>query len=152
MIRSQIILLVEDNRDDVDLTIRAFSKSKTTSEIVVTRDGEEALEYLFATGRYANPEIAALPDVVLLDLNLPKMDGFHVLRQLRAHERTKRLPVVILTSSRDNQDLIRSYDCGANSFVCKPVDFQQFREVAIQISQYWLEVNQVPSMSHMEAP
>jgi two-component system response regulator len=142
--RSQIILLVEDNSDDVELTLRAFQRSNVRNEIVVVRDGAEALEYLFGTGAHAGRDIAQVPEVVLLDLNLPKIDGLEVLRRLRADERTRRLPVVVLTSSKEERDVLRSYDLGANSFVRKPVDFAQFLEAAQQLGLYWLVVNEPP--------
>jgi len=142
MIRSRIILLVEDNPDDVELTLRAFQKIKVVNEIVVARDGEEALDYLFATGSHAGRDPAVLPEVVLLDLKLPKVDGLDVLRRMRADERTRRLPVVILTSSNEESDVLRSYDLGANSFVQKPVDFAEFLEAARHLGLYWLMLNQ----------
>lgn len=144
MIRSRIILLVEDNPDDVELTLRAFERSKLMNEIVVARDGGEALEYLFATGTHAGRDLSVMPEVVLLDLNLPKIDGLEVLRRLRGDDRTRRLPVVVLTSSNEEQDVLRSYDLGANSFVRKPVDFAQFLEAAQQLGLYWLVVNEPP--------
>jgi len=143
MIRSRIILLVEDNPDDADLTLAAFEESKTLNEIVIARDGEEALEYLFATGSFAERDRKLMPEVVLLDLKLPKVDGLEVLRRVRADERTRRLPVVVLTSSNEERDIIRSYDLGANSFVQKPVDFGQFMEAARQLGLYWLVLNQL---------
>ena len=143
MIRSHIILLVEDNPDDADLTLAAFQESKTLNEIVVARDGEEALDYLFATGSFAERDPKLMPQVVLLDLKLPKLDGLEVLRRVRADERTRRLPVVVLTSSNEERDIIRSYDLGANSFVQKPVDFGQFMEAARQLGLYWLVLNQL---------
>ncbi len=142
MSRSHMILLVEDCADDVDLTLRAFEKSTVVSEIVVVRDGEEALDYLFRTGSHAAPVARAQPEVVLLDLKLPKVDGLEVLRRMRSDERTRRLPVVVLTSSNEECDILRSYDLGANSFVRKPVDFAQFREAARQLGLYWLVVNE----------
>lgn len=141
MIRSRIILLVEDNPDDADLTLAAFQESKTLNEIVVARDGEEALEYLFATGSFAERDPQLMPEVVLLDLKLPKVEGLEVLRRVRADERTRRLPVVVLTSSNEESDIIRSYDLGANSFVQKPVDFSQFVEAARHLGLYWLVIN-----------
>ncbi len=146
MTRRQLILLVEDNPDDIELTIRAFAKSKIANQLVVTRDGEEALEYLFASGRYANRDAGAMPEVVLLDLKLPKLDGLDVLRRLRADERTRRLPVVILTSSNEEQDIVRGYNLGANSFVRKPVDFARFATAAQQLGLYWLVLNEAPPM------
>ena len=144
MIRSRLILLVEDNPDDADLTLRAFEESKTFSEIVVAPDGEQALDYLFATGSYKDRDPKVMPDVVLLDLNLPKVDGLGVLRRVRADSRTRRLPVVVLTSSNEERDIIRSYDLGANSFVQKPVDFAQFLNAARQLGLYWLGLNMAP--------
>lgn len=144
MTRNGIILLVEDNPDDVELTLRAFERSKIVNRIVVVRDGEEALEYLFATGAYAGRSPDLAPEVVLLDLKLPKVDGLEVLQRMRADVRTRRLPVVVLTSSNEERDRIRSYDFGANSFVRKPVDFAQFIEAAQQLGLYWLMLN-VPS-------
>src|SRR6185503_12211121 len=126
MTRSRIILLVEDNADDIELTLRAFEKSNIVNDIVVAKDGEEALDYLFATGSYADRDPRGLPEVILLHLKLPKIDGLDVLRRIRTDERTRRLPVVILTSSTEEQDVLSSYDLGANSFVQKPVDFGEF--------------------------
>jgi two-component system response regulator len=131
----QVILLVEDNPDDVELTRRAFEKSKMLNEIVVASTGQEALDYL-STG--------VAPSVVLLDLNLPKIDGLEVLRRIRSNERTKRLPVVILTTSTEEKDLISGYDLGANSYVRKPVDFAQFVEAVRQLELYWLVLNERP--------
>src|SRR6266568_3883733 len=142
MTRSRIILLVEDSADDVELARRAFGKSNVANTIVVARDGAEALEYLFATGAHAGRDAGILPDVVLLDLKLPRIDGLEVLGRMRANERTRRIPVVILTSSNEAQDVIRGYDLGANSFVRKPVDFAQFFDLAPQLGLYWLVVNE----------
>jgi two-component system response regulator len=136
-----VILLVEDNVDDVDLTKRAFARANVANEIVVVTDGEEALEYLFATKRYADRRPEDLPQVVLLDLKLPKVDGHEVLRAIRTNDATRRLPVVVLTSSNEERDIIASYDLGANSFVRKPVDFAQFLEAARQLGLYWLVLN-----------
>lgn len=152
MTRSQLILLVEDNPDDVALTVRAFAKSNIANELVVTTDGEEALEYLFATGRHASRDASVMPEVVLLDLKLPKLDGLEVLRRLRADERTRRLPVVILTSSNEEQDMVRGYDLGANSYVRKPVDFGQFVTAARQLGLYWLVLNEAPPPAPGGAP
>lgn len=146
MRRSRLILLVEDNPDDVLLTLRAFERSQVRTEIVVTQDGEEALDFLFATGRYAQRDVLVMPDVVLLDLKLPKIEGLEVLQRLRADERTRRLPVVILTSSSEERDVISTYDLGANSYVRKPVDFEQFTVAARQIGLYWLDVNEAPPL------
>ena len=144
MIRSRLILLVEDNPDDAELTLRAFQHSKTVSQIVVARDGEQALDYLFAAAPDLNRDPKVLPDVVLLDLNLPKVDGLGVLQRMRSDSRTRRLPVVVLTSSKEEKDIIRSYDLGANSFVQKPVDFVQFLNAAKQLGLYWLGLNEPP--------
>ena len=137
------ILLVEDNPDDVELTMRAFRKSNIVNEIVVARDGVEALDYLFSTGTHAGRE-PTLPHVVLLDLKMPRVDGLHVLERIRAHPRTKLLPVVILTSSIEEQDLLNTYSRGANSYIRKPVDFQEFVEAVRQLGLYWLLLNQPP--------
>jgi CheY-like chemotaxis protein len=147
MNRSGIILLVEDSEDDVELTLRAFEKSKVVNDIVVVRDGEEALDYLFLRGAHAGRDPNVPPQVVLLDLKLPKVDGLSVLRQLRGHESTRRLPVVVLTSSKEEKDLITSYDLGVNSFVRKPVDFDQFIEAARHLGLYWLVLNEPPPRS-----
>lgn len=144
MNRSKIILLVEDNSDDVELTLRAFRKSKVLNEIVVVRDGVEALDYLFGTGTHAGRDQKAMPEVILLDLKLPKLGGLGVLRRLRAEERTRRIPVVVLTSSSEERDILSSYDLGANSFVRKPVDFAQFVLAAQQLGLYWLVMNEPP--------
>jgi len=138
------ILLVEDNPDDEALTLRAFKKHNITNEVVVARDGAEALEYLFGSGRYAGRDTQVTPQLILLDLKLPKVDGLEVLRQLRADDRTRLLPVVVLTSSTEERDLVESYRLGANSYVRKPVDFTQFVEAARQLGLYWLLMNQPP--------
>jgi two-component system response regulator len=138
------ILLVEDNPDDVALTLRAFQKNKVANRIVVATDGVEALDYLFGTGRHAGRDLGDMPALVLLDLKLPKIDGLEVLRRLRADERTKLLPVVILTSSKEEQDLVNGYALGANSYVRKPVDFNQFMEAARHLGLYWLVLNEAP--------
>lgn len=140
-----IILLVEDNPDDEALTLRAFTKSNLKNEVIVARDGVEALDFLFATGAYADRDINLLPQLILLDLKLPKIEGLEVLRQIRADERTKLLPVVILTSSKEQEDLIRSYSLGANSYIRKPVDFTQFVEAVQQLGLYWLVLNELPN-------
>jgi CheY-like chemotaxis protein len=141
---SKTILLVEDNADDEALTFRALMKNNIANNLVVARDGAEALDYLFGTGQYAGRDVKLGPQVVLLDLNLPKISGLEVLRQLRANERTKHLPVVILTSSNEEQDRLRGYDNGANSYVRKPVDFNQFIESVRQLGLYWLILNEQP--------
>jgi two-component system response regulator len=142
--RSRVILLVEDNPDDVVLTLQAFEKSPLVRDVVVAPDGEQALDYLFATGAHADRDPTIMPEVVLLDLKLPGIDGIETLRRLRADPRTRRLPVVILSSSRDEADLISTYDLGANSFVRKPVDFEHFITAARQLGVYWLELNESP--------
>jgi len=144
MIRSRLILLVEDNPDDAELTLRAFEESQTRSQIIVAPDGEQALDYLFAAGSYLGRDPKVMPDVVLLDLNLPKVDGLGVLHRMRSDGRTRRLPVVVLTSSNEESDIIRSYDLGANSFVQKPVDFTRFLNAARQLGLYWLGLNEPP--------
>jgi two-component system response regulator len=141
---SKTILLVEDNTDDEALTFRALMKNNISNQLVVARDGAEALDYLFATGKYSGRDVTLGPQVVLLDLNLPKVSGLEVLRQLRADERTKLLPVVILTSSNEDQDRLQGYDSGANSYVRKPVDFNQFVECVRQLGLYWLILNEQP--------
>jgi two-component system, response regulator len=141
---NKVILLVEDNADDEKLTLRALHKNKISNEVVVARDGMEALEYLLGNETQAGSNLNPLPQVVLLDLKLPKLDGLEVLRRLRADERTKLLPVVILTSSNEEQDRISGYSLGANSYVRKPVDFNQFLEAARQLGLYWLVLNEPP--------
>jgi two-component system response regulator len=138
------ILLVEDNPDDVELTLRAFRKSNIANQIVVARDGVEALDYLFATGPHTAREHLPLPQVVLLDLKLPRVGGLQVLEKIRASPKTKMLPVVILTSSVEQQDLVSGYSLGANSYIRKPVDFQEFVEAVRQLGLYWLLLNQQP--------
>ena len=140
----KVILLVEDNPDDEALTHRALKKNNIGNEVVVARDGAEALDYLFGTGVYEGRDLSTMPQVVLLDLKLPKIDGLDVLRRLRADERTKILPVVVLTSSREQQDLVDSYGYGANSYIRKPVDFAQFIEAVRQLGLYWLVLNETP--------
>ena len=142
------ILLVEDNPDDVELTLRALKKNNIANDVVVARDGEEALEYLTATGKYAGRSASDLPQVVLLDLKLPKVGGLEVLRAMRADPRTRMLPVVVLTSSTEEPDIITSYQLGANSYIRKPVDFNQFQEAVRQLGLYWLVLNQAPPTNH----
>ena len=142
----RVILLVEDNPDDEALTLRALKKSNIMNPVVVVRDGAEAIDYLFARGAYEGRE-AGIPEVVLLDLKLPKVDGLEVLRQLRIDERTRLMPVVVLTSSVEEQDLMRGYTLGANSYVRKPVDFNQFVEAVRQLGLYWLVLNQRPPVA-----
>jgi two-component system response regulator len=136
------ILLVEDNADDELLTRRAFKKNNIVNEVVVARDGVEALDYLFGTGAYAGREVSDLPQLMLLDLNLPRIGGLDVLRRIRADERTKLLSVVVLTSSKEEEDILRSYSLGANSFVRKPVEFQAFTEAVRTLGLYWLILNE----------
>lgn len=136
------ILLIEDSADDEALTLRAFNKNNIQNPIIVVRDGRQALDYLFAVGAYAGRDARELPQVVLLDLKLPKVDGLEVLRRIRGDERTKLLPVVILTSSREEQDVINGYRLGANSYVRKPVNFDEFVEAARQLGLYWLLLNE----------
>jgi CheY-like chemotaxis protein len=140
----KIILLVEDNADDEALTLRALKKNNIRNEVVIARNGVEALDYLFATGAYAGRDVSVMPTLILLDLKLPKMDGLEVLRRIRAQERTKLLSVVILTSSKEEQDLISSYSLGANSYIRKPVDFAQFTEAIRELGLYWLVLNEPP--------
>ena len=138
----RVILLVEDSSSDEELTLRALKKNNIVNRVVVTRDGAEALDYLFAQGTHSSRNPDEVPQVVLLDLNLPKISGLEVLRRIRADERTKLLPVVILTSSQEDKDLVGGYASGANSYVVKPVDFTQFAEAVRQLGMYWLVVNQ----------
>jgi two-component system, response regulator len=138
------ILLVEDNPNDEALTLRALKKNDIHDRVVVVRDGAEALEYLFATGAYSDRDPTDVPRVVLLDLKLPKVDGLEVLRRLRANVRTRLLPVVILTSSNEERDLVAGYGSGANSYIRKPVDFTEFAETVRHLGRYWLQLNEVP--------
>ena len=142
----KIILLVEDNPDDVALTIRAFRKNDISNKIIVAKDGVEALDYLFKTGMYASRDIKEIPVIVLLDLKLPKIDGLEVLRKIRQNEFTRLLPVVILTSSTEEQDKISGYNLGANSYVRKPVDFNQFIKAIKHLGLYWLVWNEPPPL------
>ena len=144
MKEQRLILLVEDNDDDVELTLRALRRNRVANRVDVVRDGAEALEYLFATGSYAGRDARETPNLVLLDLKLPKVGGLEVLERLRDDPRTRRLPVVILTSSNVESDLARSYDLGANSYIRKPVDFTQFMEAVNQLGLYWLVLNEAP--------
>jgi len=144
MKEQRLILLVEDNDDDVELTLRALRRNRVANRVDVVRDGAEALEYLFATGGYAGRDVHDTPNLVLLDLKLPKVGGLEVLERLRSDPRTRRFPVVILTSSNVESDLARSYDLGANSYIRKPVDFTQFMEAVNQLGLYWLVLNEAP--------
>ncbi len=138
------ILLVEDNPDDEVLTVRELQKQHIVNEIITVRDGVEALDYLFGTGQYVRRDLRDVPTVVLLDLKLPKVDGLEVLRRIRADARTKHIPVVVLTSSDDQRDVAESYRLGANSYVCKPVNYNQFQEAVRNVHFYWLELNVPP--------
>lgn len=142
--RNHVILLVEDNPDDVELTRRALDESNVANKLVVVRDGVEALQYLFREGAYAGRDAADLPEVVLLDLKLPKVDGLEVLRRIRADERTRLLPVVVLTSSNAERDIVESYALGANSYIRKPVEFERFVEATKTLGLYWLVLNELP--------
>jgi two-component system response regulator len=142
-----VILLVEDNSSDEELTLLALRKGNTPNKIVVARDGAEALDYLFGRGAYAGRDTGDIPQAVLLDLNLPKISGVEVLRAIRADARTKMLPVVILTSSKEKRDLAEGYASGANSYIVKPVDFVQFSEAVQQLGKYWTALNQPPPHS-----
>lgn len=142
--KSRIILLVEDNPKDEFLTLRALNKCRLANEIIVVRDGAEALDYMFAKGDYAGRDVNDLPTVMLLDLKLPKIDGLEVLRRIRADERTHRLPVVILTSSDEEKDIIAGYELGANSYVRKPVAFDEFSKAVAELGRYWLITNEPP--------
>jgi two-component system, response regulator len=143
----KVILLVEDNADDEVLTLRALKKNNIRNEVVVARDGSEALDYLFATGIHAGRDLRVMPQLILLDLKLPKVDGFEVLNRVRSNEFTKLLPVVILTTSNEDQDRIRGYGLGANSFVRKPVEFDKFIEAVRQLGLYWLILNEAAPVS-----
>ena len=143
----RMILLVEDNPDDEALTLRALKKNKIANQIIVARDGAEALDYMFGTGSYAGRNLEEMPEVILLDLKLPKVDGLEVLRRIRSNPKTRMVPVVILTSSKEDQDLIQAYSIGVNSYVRKPVDFNEFVEAIGQLGLYWLVLNEAPPRS-----
>lgn len=138
------ILLVEDNPRDAELTLRALRKHNMANHLVHVKDGQEALDWLFATGPYANRSITQRPKVVLLDLKLPKVDGLEILRVMRSDDRTRLIPVVVLTSSREEQDLIKSYQLGVNSYIVKPVDFENFSNAVVHAGHYWLLLNEEP--------
>ena len=140
----RVILLVEDDPDDVELTLRAFKKSNIVNHVVVARDGAQALDYLYGTGEYAGRNTDVMPTMVLLDLKLPKLDGLEVLQRIRADRRTKYVPVVILTSSKEENDLTNGYKFGANSYIHKPVDFDQFASAVQNLGMYWLVLNEAP--------
>jgi CheY-like chemotaxis protein len=150
--KERVILLVEDNADDEALTMRALKKNNITNKIVVARDGVEALDYLFGTGPHAGRDTSVQPELVLLDLKLPKVDGFEVLKKLRSDERTKLLAVVILTSSKEQQDVVNGYGLGANSYIRKPVDFQHFVDAVQQLGLYWLVLNERPENASRNSP
>ena len=142
--KSKIILLAEDNPDDVKLTLRALKKSNILNEVVIAEDGVEALDYLFGTGKFAGRNTSVKPQLILLDLKMPRLDGLEVLHRIRADERTALLPVVILTTSNEDRDRIESYKLGANSYIRKPVDFNQFVDAVQQLGLYWLVLNEAP--------
>jgi len=148
---TQPILLVEDNPDDEALTLRAFKQNNILNPVVVARDGVEALDFVFGTGRHQGRDLTVQPQVILLDLKLPKLDGLEVLKRLRVDAQTQCLPVVILTSSKEDQDLLQSYHLGANSYVRKPVDFSQFLEAVRQLGLYWLVLNEPPPHTHKKS-
>jgi len=140
----RLIMVVEDNADDEELTLRALRQGKVANEVIVTRDGAEALEYIFGTGPYQGRDLSKMPAVILLDLKLPKLSGLDVLQRLRADERTRLVPVVVLTSSSEDEDMLRSYQFGANSYVRKPVEFGAFVSAVSQLGVYWALINQSP--------
>jgi len=144
---SKAVLLVEDNPSDVELTIRAFEKGHITNKVIVAEDGQEALDYLFGTGAHRGRDLSDMPTVMLLDLKLPKIDGLEVLRRVRASETIHRLPVVILTSSKEDNDVATSYDLGVNSYIRKPVDFLQFADAIKHLGLYWLVINEPPPLA-----
>ncbi|MFI5267751.1 MAG: response regulator [Chloroflexota bacterium] len=141
----RVILLVEDNPDDEALTLRALRKHNVTNQVIVVRDGAEAIDWVFATGQYADRDTEIVPQVILLDLKLPKVDGLEVLRRIRSDERTHLLPIVILTSSKEEEDILNGYRLGANSYVRKPVDFVEFTDAVRQLGLFWLLLNQPPT-------
>jgi len=144
--KDKIILLVEDNPDDITLTLRALKKNSILNDVVVAKDGVEALDYLFGTGIYAGRDTSVMPVVTLLDLKLPKIDGLEVLKRVRGNERTKLIPIVILTSSKEESDLINGYSLGANSYIRKPVEFEGFTEAIRELGLYWILLNEPPPL------
>jgi len=138
----KMILVVEDNPDDEEMTLRSLKRAKIANEIAVARDGNEALEFIFGEGVHQGRDLARMPALIVLDLKLPKLDGYDVLKRLRSDERTRRIPVVVLTSSSEDEDMLRSYDSGANSYVRKPVEFNAFADAVTQLGIYWLLLNQ----------
>ena len=142
--KDRYILRVEDNQDDVDLTLRALSRQQIDNRVEIVRDGVEALDFLFARGEYAERDPQDLPQLILLDVNLPRLSGLEVLKELRKHQLTKTVPVVMLTTSKEEQDVVESYVSGANSYVQKPIDFREFTEAVKQLGTYWLLINQTP--------
>jgi DNA-binding response OmpR family regulator len=147
-LEEKIILLVEDNPNDVILTERALKKSHILNKLIVAKDGAEALDYIFGSGNYVGRDTAIMPEVILLDLKLPKIDGLEVLKRIRSDKRTNILPVVILTSSKEEKDLINGYTLGANSYIRKPVNFNQFVEAIRQLGLYWLVLNEAPPVNN----
>jgi len=143
-VSDKAILLIEDNPSDIALTERALKRNNISNPLVVAQDGQEGIDYLFGEGTFAGRDTAQHPVLILLDLKLPKLDGLEVLRRIRADARTRRIPVVILTSSREEQDIAAGYDLGVNSYIRKPVDFQQFTETVRQLGLYWLVINEAP--------
>ena len=141
MMKKKFVLLIEDNPDDVELTLRAFRRNNIANKIVVLEDGEKAVDFLYGNGEFKDRDISDHPSIILLDLKLPKLDGIEVLRRIKADEVLKLIPVIILTSSREEQDLVNSYSFGANSYIRKPVDFNEFMEVSKQMGMYWLMLN-----------
>lgn len=141
------VLLVEDNEDDIDLTLLSFRNNRIANEVIVARDGVEALDYLLGTGKHAGRDVSIQPAVVFLDINLPKVNGLEVLKRLRNEPRTRRLPIVMLTSSVEERDLVASYDLGVNSYIRKPVDLEQFNEAVKQLGMYWILLNELPHSS-----
>lgn len=142
--RNKVILLVEDNPDDEILTLRAMKKNNVINKVIIAHDGVEALDYLYKRGNYADRDDNDIPQLILMDVNMPKMNGLEALREIRSNPKTKLLPVVMLTSSREEQDMIESYELGANSYIKKPVDFDQFVEAVKQLGVYWMVLNELP--------